>query len=590
MYHENQDVYTSNDSPFEVRGDSLYMYVSSRHGSGVQKICNFVPCIVQEKTVDDGAAADTRLVLRARHSDGSLLPDVEIGAGELAGFNWLIPKWGAKCNIECGQSQKDRLRYFIQSTAQFAVQCTEYRVTGWKRTPRGWRYLLPGCEGEDVILKGKLDRYRTENTWDEEDLRTAMRLFTDPPGNAAIIRTLTAFTFLSPLNEFLRRAQCEPKFVLFLSGRTGTRKSTLAALFLSFFGSFSAADLPMSFRDTPNSIIANAFTLKDVLTCIDDYYPSENLEMRKLTACAQTVMRAYGDRAGRARLRSDCSLMESRPPQGNAIVTGELHPAVGESGTARYFALTLRDGDVDLGKLTAFQNAAQDGALRRAMHAYTEWIGEKYLQTEDGERELVRRLGERYAYHRGGYLNQARSGHGRLAETVASLMIGCEFFLCFLSDRGLISRDARYTAARDFYNSLLLCTARQTEIIEREKPVNIFIRKLYALIESGEIRLKREGSEGDYSPDYFCGLEDDTYMMLQLEAVHRRIKRLCADQDEPFPFNIQEISKALVEADMADPGNQKVSRVIKIQGRNYRLLFLYKEKAEEVVGLNEPKA
>ena len=79
-------------------------------------------------------------------------------------------------------------------------------------------------------------------------------------------------------------------------------------------------------------------------------------------------------------------------------------------------------------------------------------------------------------------------------------------------------------------------------------------------------------------------------MMLQLEAVHRRIKRLCADQDEPFPFNIQEISKALVEADMADPGNQKVSRVIKIQGRNYRLLFLYKEKAEEVVGLNEPKA
>ena len=52
MYHENQDVYTSNDSPFEVRGDSLYMYVSSRHGSGVQKICNFVPCIVQEKTVD----------------------------------------------------------------------------------------------------------------------------------------------------------------------------------------------------------------------------------------------------------------------------------------------------------------------------------------------------------------------------------------------------------------------------------------------------------------------------------------------------------------------------------------------------------
>ena len=69
-----------------------------------------------------------------------------------------------------------------------------------------------------------------------------------------VMLPLLAVTFLCPLNHFLKSAGCEPKFVTALIGKTGSRKSTLAALFLSFFGKFSASDLPMSFHDTANSI------------------------------------------------------------------------------------------------------------------------------------------------------------------------------------------------------------------------------------------------------------------------------------------------------------------------------------------------
>ena len=113
---------------------------------------------------------------------------------------------------------------------------------------------------------------------------------------------------------FLKLAGCEPKFVLFLVGKTGSRKSTLAALMLSFFGKFTASELPLSFRDTANSILHHSFALKDVLTCIDDYHPAGRQEEQKLTATAQSIMRAYGDRAGKGRLRADASPMESRPP------------------------------------------------------------------------------------------------------------------------------------------------------------------------------------------------------------------------------------------------------------------------------------
>jgi len=73
-------------------------------------------------------------------------------------------------------------------------------------------------------------------------------------------------------------------------------------LFLSFFGRFNSSDLPLSFRDTANSIMYNAFSLKDVLTCIDDFHPSGRKEAAKLTETAQLIMRGYGDRIGRGKL------------------------------------------------------------------------------------------------------------------------------------------------------------------------------------------------------------------------------------------------------------------------------------------------
>ena len=65
--------------------------------------------------------------------------------------------------------------------------------------------------------------------------------------------------------------------------------------------------------------------------------------------------RAFGDRVGKGRLTSDCTPMESRPPQGNAIVTGESAPDVGESGTARTFTLEIKRGDVDWNSSAIFK-------------------------------------------------------------------------------------------------------------------------------------------------------------------------------------------------------------------------------------------
>ena len=250
---------------------------------------------------------------------------------------------------------------------------------------------------------------------------------------------MLAFTFLTPLNEFLHQANYEPKFVLCLLGKTGTRKSTMAALFLSFYGRFNGSDLPLSFRDTANSIMYNAFSLKDVLTCIDDFHPSVRKEVNRLTETAQLVMRGYGDRIGRGKLKSDSTPMESRPPQGNAIITAERAPDIGESGTARYFSLELRDGMIDLKNLSSFQREAEKGTLRSCMLAYTEWIKSRYLKGKDAVQSFVENLKNLFESYRDEFSSSGILCHGRVPEMFAWLMIGMEYFLSFLLDYEIIS-------------------------------------------------------------------------------------------------------------------------------------------------------
>ena len=272
--------------PYKVKNNCLYVEKTNKQGSYDQKLCNFTPYLTAEITVDDGACETKRLRIGGEHENGLKLKEIEIAGSELASFNWLLEHWGIDCNLEIGCSIKDSIRYAIQSTAPKALRETIYTVTGWKKINGEWKYLLPGDDVLTVELTGKLKRYEMAKGYSIEDIAIAAAMLDVGVAPKEIIYPLIAFTFLSPLNEFLHRANCEPKFVMLLLGKTGTRKSTLAALFLSFFGRFTASDLPLSFRDTANSILHHAYELKDVLTCIDDFHPCGRQEEQKLTSTA----------------------------------------------------------------------------------------------------------------------------------------------------------------------------------------------------------------------------------------------------------------------------------------------------------------
>ena len=144
---------------YRIKGNRLYETVVGKNGSFERLLCNFVPWITAEITLDDGAETTTWIRLRGIHESGLPLPEIEIPAAELAGFNWLAQRWGMDCILEVGKTVKDCVRHAIQTTAAGAEKKTVYTVTGWKNINGKWMYLMPGDEEITVNLPDKMHGY-----------------------------------------------------------------------------------------------------------------------------------------------------------------------------------------------------------------------------------------------------------------------------------------------------------------------------------------------------------------------------------------------------------------------------------------------
>ena len=555
---------------------------NSRHGPYERKLCNFAPWIVSEITINDGMETTTWIRLHGKHQSGRTLPEIEIPAAELSGFQWLTKHWGMDCILEVGQNVKDALRYAIQTTAQQAEKQTVFTVTGWRKIDGECHFLMPGDKQHTVTLPSKMHGYTMTRKCSPTDIRIAAELLQSKLAPEEILWSLIAFAFLTPLNHFLKLAGYEPKFVLFLVGKTGSRKSTLAALMLSFFGKFTASELPLSFRDTANSILHHTFALKDVLTCIDDYHPAGRQEEQKLTATAQSIMRAYGDRTGKGRLRADASPMESRPPQGNAIVTAEFPPEIGESGTARYFSLELKGSDVDLQVLSSFQREAAEGSLQRCMYGYLRWLKERFLSDPDTEQKFVSMLQTSFQQRRDQFQMSGIRCHGRVPETVAWLQLGMDLLLLFLKECGVYAKDDCKGIQEHFRQILYQLARKQAQSIDEDKPTHKFIRKIYALLESNQAHLLDRTDVNELGCGTCLGYQDEEYLYLYSEVAHKLVRNFCEAQGESFSCSSRSLLKALAEEGLIEPGAQQNTRPLRVGTKQKRVIFLFREKAERI--------
>lgn len=484
--------------------DCLCVVTFDREGNETHRpLCNFDAWILQQTTVDDGNESTRHLRIAGKIGNRNLKP-ADVPMSRFGSMNWVSENWGTIPIIYPGRSTIDHLRCAIQSRSNAAPERTIYSHLGWREIDGRWVYLH--CEGA-IGAHGSIPDVHVEPP--EPLARFALP---DPPAGkelADAVKASLALIDLGPdhitvplLGATYRAAIGGADYSLFLSGRTGTFKTQLAALAQQHFGrAMDGLHLPGGWKDTGNAAEGLAFHAKDALMVIDDFCPvGSSADVQRYHATADRVFRGAGNHAGRRRCRADGSVRPDKPPRCFILATGEDIPQ-GHSCRARLLIVEVSPGDVHSERLTSCQQLAADGIYASAMSGFVQWLAPRLESIRSNWIEKIRR--KRQEVTRQGM-------HARTPTTLADMLVCWETITTFAFDVGAIGEDEASRLAERARQALDRLAANQNQHHVDADPVELYFRLLGSALRSGRCHLV-DGVSGDCPREYpaACGWRED---------------------------------------------------------------------------------
>jgi hypothetical protein len=478
-------------------------YIDPQFGLTLDPLCNFTCHVLEDLRIDDGVEVQHVFVLDGKLSggptgnEGPELPIVRVPASEFGTMRWPTAHWGLRAVVGPGQGVSDQLRCGIQVLSKNVIERIIYRHTGWRQLGGRWVYLHAGGaitpDGLDKTieceLEGRLAGYDLPEPPEGQALCAAVRasLALLELAPLRVMAPLLGMTYLAPHGG--------ADFWGGLVGATGLGKSELAALCQGHYGrTFSRLFLPGNWSSTDNALETIAFLCKDALLVLDDFKPAGNrYQSDAMHAKAERVLRAQGNSSGRGRCRGDGTVRPDRPPRGLVMITGEDMPR-GESLQARGLPVPLRRGDLDVTKLTPYQQLAAAGVYAQAMSGYLRWIAQRYEELRDARPQEHAKL-------RAKALGKDKGRHPRCPDIMANLAWGWKCFLDFARATGAISQSNRDKLAGRTWEGIKEAAQEQTRELESRDPARRFLELLAAAISSCRAHLcGPEGQEPKPDP------------------------------------------------------------------------------------------
>ncbi len=548
----------------------------------IKPVSNFLPVPTEEILYDDGREQQRYFRIIGRKSKDfkiTELPEITIKAADTGNMNWILEKWGFGANIYPPyQSNKDMIRrVMVTIGAQTAARKTIFTHTGWRMIEGKWCFLYAGgaigADGIEVRLEGNLQRYRfPETSGDITERNNAFRAVFNV-ADKRIVLPFIAHTFLTPLNEFLKQAGHEPSFVLNYVGRTQSRKSTLAALMLSFFGSFTAASLPANFKDTANALEKKGYILKDMLMIVDDFHPAATMnERRTMEQTMQSISRMYGDRRARDRLNTEIALRSGNIPRGNVAVTGEDIAAIGQSGIARNFIVEMQPDSLPVSDtLNAAQAYAENGVLAAFMRGYIEWL----IPQAD---ELPQKLKALFGTYRKSAIKEKICGLGRAGDTVAWLMTALHILSDYLYVCGINDIDLS-----DSWQILKEIASAQLDKNEEVTPTKMFLDAVGQLFDSGKIFTENTGDNPQHETvsGAKVGYSDGEMYYFIPDTLYAEVGKYYSSQNKIFPISCQRLMKHLAAEKICLSNSERYTFQKRIGNRRHRYLCIPRRFIDE---------
>lgn len=481
-------------NPYRIHEGAIYWDRQTQDGPRPTQLCNFVARIERQLVYDDGLSRDVRFEITAEQN-GYTRPPVVVSASEFGGMGWVVHNWGASFVISQGSGTKDHLRAAIQLLSGNVPEVVIYRHTGWRKFGDAWWYLhvggALGANGQDEnvmvdIGTAAMQEYLLPAPFgyeaNVEAVHTALGLLTVCPTKPDVGVLAMSSVLRAVLAEAL-----PANSAVHLTGTTGTRKSTVAAIAQAFFGAgFNSERLPAAWVDTHGAIEAKLHMLKDALAVVDDFKPQgTRTDVQQLNKLASKVIQSLGNQLARGKLTETHDLAAGRPARAFMLSTGEDTPGT-ESSRARMLIGWLDKGDVDLARVTELQIAAESGQLAGCLAG---WVQALAPLIDHLKQELPKRMVlERAAL--------PRDWHGRTSGAVASMAACWDVFGSYAVHCGAMTA-AQWQAFRSAIRGVLFDVgAEQADTQRQDNEAHRFIQYLDAMLLTSRVHLNRLSDDG----------------------------------------------------------------------------------------------
>jgi len=290
---------------------------------------------------------------------------------------------------------------------------------------------------------------------------------------------LILYVMMQFLHSVFETAGAVPKFVLFLSGPRGCRKTAVCQCMVQLVRKDTPA---VNFLATEAGIQNQLARYRDQCILIDDLAPtSDRGEKKRKEKMLEMVLRLFGDSGERvinpnftpgAADKTDYSV------HGGAVLTGEYFYSAGsESSIARAVVIELNQDSVNLEVLSYFQN--NPSILESLLYRLILYVTDHYMR-------VLQIIRDNVLYYRD-YARQIPFSNGRYADYLAQYMATAHIVAEMFVQESGIDGNQYHQFIHYIEKGIVMLLLENNEKLKQRAPIHIILSALLFAISSGKI-------------------------------------------------------------------------------------------------------
>ena len=445
------------------------------------------------------------------------------------------------------------------------VEC--YTDAGWQRILGKYQYIHSGSNISGAIIKTPLSLPCMENLnirqlptiWN-----TMKGLYKDYIGSAI----LSVYSTLGILYKPFSEAGYPPHFLLFITGKSGSFKTTIAKiLFIQLCDEHYRNSPRRIITDTDVSIERGIVMYgRDTITLLDDFSPARNKQSAiEMSNKLESVIRMVGDGSSKSRSNTNLEDIRGEGVSGMVVLTGELH-GKGLSSNLRCLLCEIESTNVDLQKVSELQKKPY--LVTSFIYHFTRFLSMQWKQTV----EFIKANFDIYRSE-----IEVMISARRLVDTAVTYWIAIDIIQQFLVQYCGDTEDMVVVESQNMKHDIIVGVKRSELIATEDDPALIFMKTLLMLIDMKEINIGDEKPQKIAEIQFLNGFRDDGYTYINPHDAYMKVVQWMRQGGQEWSLDETQIGALLCKENYAVASSNGVSKKtyyarIAIEGQKYPYL------------------